>query len=52
MTVAQALMLAIQASIVLFVFGIGLTAGFDDLTYLLRRPGLLARSLLHVSVER
>jgi BASS family bile acid:Na+ symporter len=46
MTLARLIPLAIQLSIALIVFSIALHARFTDLTYLLRRPGLLARSLL------
>lgn len=38
--------LAFQASLFVVVFGLGLTARFVDLLIVLRRPGLLARSLL------
>jgi bile acid:Na+ symporter, BASS family len=46
MTLQQAVMLALQASILLTVFGFGLQATLHDVQYLLRHPGLLARSLL------
>jgi bile acid:Na+ symporter, BASS family len=39
-----------QASIMLTVFGFGLEASLDDLLYLLRRPGLLLRSLVAMFV--
>ena len=42
----QLIMLAFQASILLTVFGFGLQATSDDLLFLVRRPGLLGRSLL------
>jgi bile acid:Na+ symporter, BASS family len=42
----QLILLAFQVSIVLTVFGFGLQATSDDLLYLVRRPGLLGRSLL------
>src|SRR5882724_2907795 len=38
--------LALKTSILLTVFGFGLQASSDDVLYLLRRPGLLVRSLL------
>lgn len=38
--------LALKVSIFLTVFGIGLRATGDDVLYLLRRPGLLVRSLV------
>ncbi len=40
----------LQASIMLTVFGFGLEASLDDLLYLLRRPGLLLRSLVAMFV--
>jgi BASS family bile acid:Na+ symporter len=42
--------LGLQASIFLTVLGIGLAATWDEATYLLRKPGLLARSLLSMFV--
>jgi|SRR5688572_4176780 len=42
----QLILLAFQVSIVLTVFGFGLQATSDDLLYLVRRPGLLTRSLV------
>jgi predicted Na+-dependent transporter len=45
MTAAQWLGLAIRASIMLTVLGLGLTATPQDATYLLRRPKLLARAI-------
>ena len=50
MTLAHLIPLAIQASIGIIVFGIALDAHFRDLTYLLHKPGLLARSLLAMFV--
>lgn len=50
MDVKQIVMLAVQVSILATVFGFGLKATVADLTYLLRRPGLLARSLLAMFV--
>src|SRR5215203_3582446 len=46
MTIQQAVMLGLQASVVLIVFGFGLQTTLHDLQYLVRRPRLLARSLL------
>lgn len=43
-------LLAFQVSILCTVFGFGLKATWDDLLYLVRRPGLLVRSLLAVFV--
>ncbi len=45
MTIQQLLMLALQTSILLTVFGFGLQATLDDVLHLLRRPSLLGRSL-------
>ena len=50
MTMQQAVVLALQASILLTVFGFGLQTTLHDLQYLMRRPGLLARSLLSMFV--
>ena len=50
MTAAQWLGLALQASIMLTVLGLGLTATQQDATYLLRRPKLLARAVLSMNV--
>jgi BASS family bile acid:Na+ symporter len=40
--------LTLQVSIITTVFGYGLKASIDDLLYVVRRPGLLSRSLLAV----
>jgi BASS family bile acid:Na+ symporter len=45
MTVQQLVGLALQAGILLTVFGFGLQATIADILYLTRRPALLARSL-------
>jgi bile acid:Na+ symporter, BASS family len=50
MTAAQWLALALQASIMLTVLGLGLTASQQDATYLLRRPKLLARAVLSMNI--
>ena len=50
MDLKQIVILALQVSIVCTVFGFGLKTTIDDLLYLIRRPGLLARSLLAVFV--
>jgi BASS family bile acid:Na+ symporter len=47
---AKLIGLALQVSIVLLVFCVGLNAPFSDVRWLLRRPGLLARSLLAMNV--
>jgi BASS family bile acid:Na+ symporter len=44
------MMLAINASMFLVVFVLGLGATFEGITYLLRRPGLLLRSILSMNV--
>jgi BASS family bile acid:Na+ symporter len=50
MDVKQIVVLALQISIVAMVFGFGLEASRGDLLYLVRRPGLLARSLVAMLV--
>ena len=45
MTTTQMVMLALQVSILCTVFGFGLKATPEDLTYVIRHPGLLARSI-------
>ena len=50
MTLQQAVILVLQVSVLLTVFGFGLQATPHDLLYLKRRPSLLARSLLAMFV--
>jgi bile acid:Na+ symporter, BASS family len=50
MDIKNLVMLALQVSILATVFGIGLGATVDDLLYVVRRPGLFARSLFSVFV--
>jgi BASS family bile acid:Na+ symporter len=50
MTLAQAIPVAISISIFLMVMTIGLSADLRDATFLLRRPGLFARSVLTMNV--
>jgi BASS family bile acid:Na+ symporter len=50
MTAEQLIMLAIKASIMLLVFGLGLHANWQDTTYLFRKPELLSRSMLSMGV--
>jgi bile acid:Na+ symporter, BASS family len=50
MDLKQLVMLAFQVGILCTVFGFGLKATTGDLLYLVRRPGLLVRSLLAVFV--
>jgi BASS family bile acid:Na+ symporter len=50
MDFAKLVMLALKASIILSVFGLGLKATFADVTFLFRQPGLLLRSLLAMNV--
>jgi bile acid:Na+ symporter, BASS family len=50
MTPTEMVAIAVQASIALLVFCVGIHARFDDLTDLLRHPGLLVRSLLAMNV--
>lgn len=46
MTMQQAIMLALQGSILMTVFGFGLQATPDDVLYVVRRPSLLGRSFV------
>jgi BASS family bile acid:Na+ symporter len=50
MDVTTLIGVAIQASIFLIVFSVGLTSSHEDALYLLRRPGQLVRSLLSMNV--
>jgi BASS family bile acid:Na+ symporter len=50
MSIATLIPLAIQLSLALLVFSIGLAATVGDATYLFRRPKLLIRSLLSMNV--
>jgi len=50
MDLAALLMLAIRASVVLTVFALALGTTIDGARYLLRRPGLLVRSLLAMNI--
>jgi len=50
MDLKQLVILALQMSILLTVFGFGLKTTTDDLSYLIRRPRLLVSSLLAVFV--
>ena len=50
MDAKQLIILALQVAILGTVFGFGLNATRDDLLYLVRRPGLLLRSLLSILV--
>jgi bile acid:Na+ symporter, BASS family len=50
MTLAQLIPLAISVSMGLIVFALALHASVQDATFLLRRPGLLARSLFSMNV--
>jgi BASS family bile acid:Na+ symporter len=50
MDVKQLILLALQVAIIGTVFGFGLRATLDDVLYVLRRPGLLIRSILAVLV--
>ena len=44
----QLVIVALQVSILSTVFGFGLKTTFEDMLYLVRRPGLLVRSLISV----
>ncbi len=50
MTAQMLIVLAIQLSLALMVFSVGLSATLGDITYLYRRPKLLIRSLLSMNV--
>lgn len=50
MDLAKLILLALKASIALSVFGLGLKATFMDVTFLLRQPWLLLKSLLAMNV--
>ena len=50
MTTQQVVILVLQVSILLTVFGFGLQTTLHDLQYLVRRPGLLVRSLVSMFV--
>lgn len=50
MSIAQLVKLGILASVFLTVLGMGLAATWDDASYLLRKPALLARSLFSMFV--
>jgi bile acid:Na+ symporter, BASS family len=50
MNVAQWLGLAVQVSIMLTVLAFGLTATFEDATYLLRTPKLLLRTVVSMNI--
>jgi BASS family bile acid:Na+ symporter len=49
-TIAQLIPLAINASMFLIVFALGLEATMQDVTYLFRRPSLLLRSILSMNI--
>jgi BASS family bile acid:Na+ symporter len=50
MTIAELIPVAINLSMGLIVLGLGLGASFAEASYLLRRPGLLARSIAAMNV--
>src|SRR5215510_4450493 len=50
MDIAKLIALSIQISMAFIVLGVALNAKFSDLVYLLRKPGLLVRSLLAMYV--
>jgi BASS family bile acid:Na+ symporter len=50
MDAAQLIRLALQTSILLLVFALGLRATIQDATYLLRQPSLLLKSLVAMNV--
>ena len=50
MTIAQLIPMAINLSMGLMVFALGLQASWRDAAYMLRQPGLFASSLLSMNV--
>jgi BASS family bile acid:Na+ symporter len=50
MTIAQAIPLVAEGSMMLIMFAVALQGSFADVGYLLRRPGLLVRSLVAMNV--
>lgn len=50
MTAQTLILVALKASIVLSVFAIGLASQVEDTLFLIRRPGLLLRSVLAINV--
>ncbi len=50
MNLASFILLVLKISVVLLVFGIGLSASRKDIVYLFRKPGLLARSFLSMNI--
>jgi BASS family bile acid:Na+ symporter len=50
MTIAQLIVMALKASIIVIVFALGLKTAPSDWVWLLRRPALLARSLIAMNV--
>jgi BASS family bile acid:Na+ symporter len=50
MDLAALIVLVAKASIILIVFSLGLKATFEDVTYMLKQPGELVRSLLALNV--
>ena len=50
MKIQTLIMITIQASIFMTVFSFGLNSSLDDILYVVRRPSLLARSLLSMNI--
>ncbi len=50
MTLAQLIPIALQLSMAIVIFCVALNAHFDDVSFLLRQPGLLLRSLVSMLV--
>jgi len=50
MKIQTLIMITIQASIFMTVFSFGLNSSLDDVLYVVRRPSLLARSLLSMNI--
>ena len=50
MTLVTLITIALVISLIVMVFALGLSTKLDDVTFLLRRPGLLLRSILAMNV--
>lgn len=50
MSLASFILLVLKASVMLLVFGIGLSASREDVTFLFKRPGQLLRSFLSMNI--
>jgi BASS family bile acid:Na+ symporter len=50
MSLASFILLGLKVSVMLLVFGIGLSASHQDVTFLFKRPGLLLRSFFSMNI--